>query len=251
MASASPRLATSGGNTLIYDKTDGRGPGVVFLHGLKSDRGGNKALALEAFCRTRGYGFIRYDMYGHGESSGAFEDSGPSRWRDDAVAVLDHLTTGPQILVGSSMGGWIMLLAALARPTRIAGLIGIAAAPDFTNATTGRLSAAQRAQFERDGFIDLESGYDAPLRIGRHLVDDGNRNLVLGGPLQISCPVHLLHGQRDDSVPWQLSMQIADKLAGEDVVVTLVKDGDHRLSRDQDLALLCRALDQMVERTAR
>jgi pimeloyl-ACP methyl ester carboxylesterase len=243
------KLATAGGHTLVYEKTDGAGPGIVFLHGLNSDRRGNKANALQAYCSARGYSFLRFDMFGHGESSGRFEDGGPTRWRDDAVALLDAVTDGPQILVGSSMGGWVMLLTALARPQRMGGLIGIAAAPDFTADYASRsLTPAQRTAFERDGYVDLPPlGDERPMRIGRHLVDDGNRNLLLTGPIPLACPVRLLHGQRDDSVPWQLSMQLADTITGGDVEVTLVKDGDHRLSTPRDLALLQRELDRMVE----
>jgi pimeloyl-ACP methyl ester carboxylesterase len=249
MVSTPGRLTTSEG-TLVYDRIAGAAPGVIFLHGLNSDRNGNKAKALAAYCAAHGYGCLRYDTYGHGESSGRFEDGGPSLWRDAAVAVIDELTTGPQILVGSSMGGWVMLLAALARPERVAGLIGIAAAPDFTDEMmAATLTAEQRGDFARQGYLEIVSPYmEPPMRISRHLIDDGDRNRLLGGPIELSCPVHLLHGQRDDSVPWRRAMQIAEKLTGGDVNVTLIKDGDHRLSRDQDLALLCRTLDHMVER---
>ncbi|TAK98022.1 MAG: alpha/beta hydrolase [Rhodospirillaceae bacterium] len=248
MAISPSRLSTPDGNTLVFEKIEGASPGVVFLHGLKSDRHGNKANALASYCSKRGYGFLCYDMYGHGESSGRFEDGGPSRWRDDAVAVLDKLTRGPQILVGSSMGGWVMLLAALARPDRIAGLIGIAVAPDFTNMPM-ELSDAQRDQLARDGAVNLESSYiEEPMHISRHLIEDGNRNLLLGGPIAVTCPVRLLHGQCDDSVPWQRSMRVAECLAGGDVETILIKDGDHRLSRDGDLALLGSTLDLLVER---
>ena len=162
--------------------------------------------------------------------------------------MIDNLTSGPQILVGSSMGGWIMLLAALARPQRVAGLVGIAAAPDFTaDLLEKELTDAQRAQLTRDGYVDRESEYEEePMRISRHLIDDGNRNLILGGPMNISCPVRLLHGQRDGSVPWQRALDIANHISGDDVEIVLIKDGDHRLSRDRDLALLSRTIDVMA-----
>jgi pimeloyl-ACP methyl ester carboxylesterase len=240
-------LQAGDGHTLVYEKIDGGAPGIVFLHGLGSDRHGNKANALATYCQAQGYGFLRFDMYGHGESSGKFEDGGPSRWREDAVRVLDELTQGPQILVGSSMGGWVMTLTALARPDRVAGLIGIAAAPDFTDGMVAKeLSAAQQAQLDRDGIVDLPSDYGPPMRIGKHLIADGNRNLVLRGPIAITCPVRLLHGQRDEDVAWSRSMMLAEHITGEDVEVTLVKDGDHRLSRDSDLALLTQTLDRLV-----
>jgi len=250
MTISSGRLTTSDGNTLAYDQVEGTPPGVVFLHGLNSTRHGNKANALADYCAKRGYGFLTFDMFGHGDSSGQFVEGGPSRWRDDTVAVLDKLTTGRQILVGSSMGGWVMLLAALARPERIAGLIGIAAAPDFTDEMMASvLSAAQKDQLARDGIIDLESPYDdKPMRIGQHLIADGRRNTLLTKPIPLACPVRLLHGQRDDSVPWQRSMMVAERLTSDDVDVILVKDGDHRLSRDRDLVLICNALDLLIAR---
>ena len=249
MTYSTGRMSTAGGHTLAYDQMRGTAPGIVFLHGLNSDRRGNKVNALAAFCQTRGYGLLKYDMFGHGESSGNFQDGGPSRWRDDAVAVLDQLTDGPQILVGSSMGGWIMMLTALARPQRIAGLIGIAAAPDFTNEMIDKtLTSTQREQLKRDGIVDLVSPYDdKPMHIGQHLIADGNRNLILEGPISVSCPVRLLHGQQDESVPWQRPMMLAERISGSNVEVTLIKDGDHRLSRDQDLALLTHTLDRMIE----
>ena len=185
----SERLTTSDGNTLVYDRLPGGAPGVVFLHGLKSDRGGTKALALEIHCAQRGYAFVRFDMYGHGESSGTFEDGGPSRWRDDATAIIDTVTEGPQILIGSSMGGWVMTLAALARPVHVAGLIGIAPAPDFTDEMmAAELDDTQRAQLNRDGHVDLPSDYgDEPMRISRHLIADGGRHLILTKPIPLYC----------------------------------------------------------------
>ena len=228
-------------------------PGIVFLHGLASDRKGNKATALAEYCAARGLGFMRFDMYGHGESSGRFEDSGPGRWCADAVQILDALTSGPQILVGSSMGGWIMLLAALARPDRVAALVGLAAAPDFTEDLMWReMTDTQRAELNAHGVIDVPGDYgNPPLRISRHLIDDGRAHRLLEAPIDLCSPVRLLHGQQDTSVPWQRALQIADRLTGSDVQVTLIKDGDHRLSRPQDLALLYSTLDQTLADVSR
>ncbi|MDX2225246.1 MAG: alpha/beta hydrolase [Rhodospirillaceae bacterium] len=241
-------LARPDGHVLAYDRLDGAGPAVVFLHGLNSDRGGTKALALEAHCRAAQRSFVRFDMFGHGQSSGAFTDGGPTRWADDAVAVIDRLTQGPVVLAGSSMGGWIMLLAARARPERVAGLLGIAAAPDFTeDLMWAQFTPGQRAALAAQGFVDLPSDYaDGPYRIGRHLIEDGRKNLVLRGSIALSCPVRLMHGQSDQSVPWQTALTLAGRLVSAQVETVLIKDGDHRLSRPADLKRLCNVLDDLL-----
>lgn len=237
-------------STLAYDllpPAAGQG-GVVFLHGLMSDRSGAKAMVLEDHCRAKGYGFIRFDMFGHGESSGRFENGTISRWTDDAVAVLDQLTTGPQILIGSSMGGWVMVRTALARPNRIKGLIGIAVGPDFTeDLMWADFTPEERATLQDKGVVSVQSDYDPrPYPISRGLIEDGRRNLVLRGDIAMTCPVTLLHGQQDTGVPWETSLRLAEKITGGDVDVLLIKDGDHRLSRPQDLQKLCAALDAMM-----
>ncbi len=224
-----------------------RRPGVVFLTGFASDMSGGKASALAAWAAARGQGMLRFDYFGHGQSSGDFRDGTIGRWTEDALAVIDRLTAGPQILVGSSMGGWIMLLAALARADRIAGLVGIAAAPDFTEELMwGRMSAAQREALARDGVIQEPSKYaDVPYEIGRALIEDGRRHLLLGSRIDIRCPVRLLHGMADPDVPWQTSKRLAEQLTSGDVTVTLIKDGDHRLSRDVDLQRLLAAVEEL------
>lgn len=236
------------GNTIAYDRLDGAAPTVVFLHGLKSDRKGAKAEVLLSHARARGLGFVRLDMFGHGQSSGDFEEGTISRWVDDTLAVVDQLTRGPLILVGSSMGGFVMVKAALARPHRIAGLIGIAAGPDFTeDLIWANMTPEHRAIMDRDGAIDMPSEYAAqPYRISRVLIEDGRRNLVLRGPIDISVPVRLLHGKADTSVPWQVSHRLAEKITGPDVRTIYIPDGDHRLSRPQDLKLLTDTLDGLV-----
>ena len=209
---------------------------------------GTKALYLEEYCRSRGRAYVRFDYFGHGASSGDFADGTIGRWRDDAIAVIDSLTEGPQILVGSSMSGWIMLLAALARPQRIAALVGVAAAPDFTEELLWpRLTPAQRREIEERGRVVLPSVYDtAGYLYTRALFEDGRCHLLLGGPIPLDIPVRLLHGLRDESVPWRLSLRLAERLASRDVTVTLIKDGDHRLSSPSDLALLARTLDALA-----
>jgi len=168
-------LAREDGATIAYHRLAGRGPGVVFLTGFKSDMTGGKALALETFCRNRDQAYLRFDYFGHGQSSGTFEDGTIGRWADDAVFALDNLTEGPQVLVGSSMGGWIMLLAAVARPERVAGLVGTAAAPDFTeDLIPAQLTAEQLAEMDRDGFTEIPNCYDdEPYRIAKSLIDEG------------------------------------------------------------------------------
>ncbi len=241
-------LARPRGATIAYHRLSGAAPGVVFLGGFRSDMTGNKALFLQDYCRRRGRAYVRFDYFGHGQSSGDFAEGTVSRWRDDSLAVIDSLTEGPQILVGSSMGGWIMVLAALARPERIAGLVGIAAAPDATTDLMAvRFSEEQRRELSEKGRVVLPSEFDpAGYLYTRALIEDGDRNLVLRGPIPLACPVRLLHGMADLSVPWRQSLKLAEQLQGTDVTLTLIKDGDHRLSRDEDLARLARVLDELA-----
>jgi pimeloyl-ACP methyl ester carboxylesterase len=244
----SQSLARSDGATIAYHRLRGAAPGIVFLGGYRSDMGGTKALFLEDYCRARRRAYVRFDYFGHGRSSGDFRLGTISRWRDDAIAVIDSLTEGPQILVGSSMSGWIMLLVALARRDRVAALVGIAGAPDFTEELLWpRLGPAQRAEIMEQGAIVLPSDYDpAGYLYTRALIEDSRRHLLLGRAIPLDLPVRLMHGMQDRSVPWQLSLLLAECLTGDDVVVSLVKDGDHRLSRPADLARLARTLDALA-----
>jgi pimeloyl-ACP methyl ester carboxylesterase len=236
------------GATVAYRRVSGAAPGVVFLAGLRSDMTGIKALYLDEFCRRRGRACLRFDYFGHGRSSGAFADGTVGRWAEDAVAVIDELTEGPQILVGSSLGGWIMLLAARARPGRIRALVGIAPAPDATeDLLLPRLDTAQRKELLTTGAVTLPSEYDPSGYTYRlSLIEDGRRHLIMRAPIALDCPVRLLHGMRDASVPWQTSLRLAEQLTSRDVTVTLVKDGDHRLSTAADLARLADTLDELV-----
>src|SRR5437762_5486123 len=235
-------LARPDGATIAYHRLEGDTPGIVFLGGFRSDMAGTKALFLEDYCRRRGRAYVRFDYFGHGGSSGDLAQGTIGRWREDAVAIIDSLTEGPQILVGSSMGGWIMLLAALARPERIAALIGIAGAPDFTEELLWpRLTPAQREEIIERGTVVLSSDYDPTGYLYTSaLIEDGKRHLLLRAPIPLNMPVRLLHGLADTSVPWQLSLRLADHLTSCDVTVTLVKGGDHRLSSERDLARLAR-----------
>ncbi len=234
-------LVREGGARIAYRRTAGRAPTVVFCGGFMSDMTGTKATTLETFCAGRGQAFVRFDYQGHGESSGTFEDGTISLWAEDALAIIDHCSEAPVVLVGSSMGGWVVLLAALARRRKICGLVGIAAAPDFTRRMVAEeFSDTQRAALARDGRVEITSPYDPrPYVITQRLVDDGNARCLLDRPIPLACPVRLLHGLRDESVPWQVSMRIAGRVESDDVTISLVKNGDHRLSTPPDLHRLC------------
>ncbi len=227
------------GTQLAYTLTQGRQPTLVFLPGFMSDMAGEKATLLAGHAHALGHASLRLDYSGHGASGGQFVHGTIRRWTQDALFLIDRLTEGPIVLVGSSMGGWIALLAARARPDRVAALIGIAAAPDFTETLMwGGMDEAARATLLQDGLLRVPSAYGGEQIITRALIEDGRRHLVLGAPIPITCPVRLLHGQLDEEVPWQTALQITDRLESQDVQTTLVKDAGHRLSRAQDLALL-------------
>lgn len=244
------RLARHDGATIAYHRLAGSSPGIVFLGGFRSDMTGTKALFLEDFCRRRRHAYVRFDYFGHGASSGDVAVGTIGRWAEDAVSILDSLAEGRQILVGSSMGGWIMLLAALARAERVHALVGVAAAPDFTeDLVWPRLDTAQRRELRETGTITLPSEYDpAGYSYRASLFEDGKHHLLMRGPIALECPVRLLHGMCDHAVPWQRSLSLAERLDSRDVVVTLIKDGDHRLSSEADLACLGRTLDELLSR---
>ncbi|TVQ30100.1 MAG: alpha/beta hydrolase [Geminicoccaceae bacterium] len=241
-----PAWLEAQGRRLAYRRRPGSGPEVVFLTGFRSDMEGSKALALEAHCEAKGQAFTRFDYSGHGLSSGRFVDGCIGEWCEDALAVIDQVTEGPLVLVGSSMGGWIMTLVARARPERLAGLVGIAAAPDFTEDLIWNVATPeQRRALEVDGVHYEPSAYsEEPTPITMKLVEDGRRHLVLRAALDISCPIHLIHGQRDPDVPWQTSLRLAAHVAADDVTIELIKDGEHRLSRDGDVARILAAVDR-------
>lgn len=236
------------GDRIAYHKLEGRSPGVVFLGGFRSDMTGSKATHLQEFCKKSGIGFLRFDYQGHGQSEGDFIEGTIGRWVGNAVAIIDKLTQEKQILVGSSMGGWIMLLAALARPERVTGLVGIAPAPDFTeDLIRPAMTAEQVRELQENGVFYAPSDYGEPYPITRNLLDEAREHLLLRGEvLPITCPVRLLHGMKDDAVPWVLSARLAGKLASGDVQVTYVKEGDHRLSDEGSLLLLTETLENMV-----
>ena len=249
MAAQPATLHRGNGAAIAYHHFHGASPGVLFCTGFKSDMQGTKALALEKDCRDRGRQFTRFDYQGHGKSSGDFVDGTIGEWLDDTLAVLDSVTTGPQVIVGSSMGGWIALLAACARPGRVAGVVGIAAALDMARRIWDRIDDNTRRLLETEGVWIRPSEYDpAGYPITMKLIEEGRNHLLLPGPIAFSGPVRLLHGQRDDAVPWQLSLDTAAALASDSVEITLVKDGDHRLSRDEDIARLLRTVRELAGR---
>lgn len=222
----------------------------VWLSGFKSDMNGTKAVALERWAADAGHGFLAFDYSGHGASDGAFEEGTISLWRQDTLDAVDVLSPGPLVLVGSSMGGWMALLAALARPERASGIVLVAPAPDFTEKLMwASLPEASRAEILEKGYTLRPSDYDEPYRITRALIEDGRQWQLLDAPLDIACPVRILQGMCDDDVPWQHAQRLVSVLTADDVTLTLVKDGDHRLSRNADIVRLqhsCEALSSFV-----
>ncbi len=228
---------------LAQYRTVGASPAVLFLPGYASDMSGTKAVALEQWAQANGRAFVRFDYRGCGESPGAFEDFTLADWYDDVSAMLDTID-GPVVLAGSSMGGWLMLLAARARPDKIAGLVGIAPAPDFTD---WGFTDAQKQAFVANGRVLEHSPYsDQPTVTARAFWEAGERLHVLGGEIGYGGPVRIVQGQADADVPWQRAPLIASALRSADVQTWLVKDGDHRLSRARDIALIIRAMEDVL-----
>jgi pimeloyl-ACP methyl ester carboxylesterase len=244
-------LDTPQGRRIAYHRTEGDGPAIVFLGGFVSDMQGTKAVHLEAAAKAKGRAFVRFDYSGHGMSSGRFEEGCISDWAADAAAVIAAQTEGRQILVGSSMGGWIALLLARDNPERIAGLVTIAAAPDFTeDSMWAGLNAIERAKLMREGRIFLPSDYDAPYTITRKLMEDGRENLVLREPLKLPFPVRFLQGTADTDVKPSVALALLSHASGPDMRLTLVDGADHRFSTPDCLDLIEATLDEVTERAA-
>lgn len=241
-------LEAADGRRIAYHHTEGSGPTVVFLGGFRSDMSGTKALFLEDWARKKGIGFLRFDYTGHGASSGKFEEGSIGDWARDAEETINQLTSGSRILVGSSMGGWISLLVASRLGTSIAAIVGIAAAPDFTeDAMVANFTNQQRVDLEALGHVDVPSDYsDEPYRITRRLIEDGRNNLVLRTPLQLPFPVRLLHGSEDHDVPLSVALRLLDHATGPDLRLTIVKGADHRFSEPENLALLADTLESLL-----
>lgn len=240
MTASAPRPA------LAYHLTEGAGPTIVFLPGYASDMSGTKAVTLEAWAMENGRAFLRFDYGGCGQSQGEFEEQTLANWRDDVLAMLDQLVEGPAILVGSSMGGWLMLLAARDRPDKVAGLVGIAPAPDFTDwgfTTEDKLALLQNGRIERpSAYSDQPTVYTA------RFWQSGEANRLMFGTIPIDGPVRLVQGQADPDVPWHRTVRLGELIRSADVQTWLVKDGDHRLSRDNDIALIIRAVEDVIQR---
>ena len=240
-------LQTPQNRRIAYHRTQGQGVGIVFLGGFRSDMTGSKALYLEERAKEIGAPYLRLDYSGHGASSEDFLDGSIGDWAKDAEEAVAALTDGPQIIVGSSMGGWISLILAKRMPQRFAGFVGIAAAPDFTeDGMWEEMTEAQRSDLVSAGQIELPSDYsDEPYVITRHLIEDGRTHLVLGDPLLLPFPVRLLHGTADLDVPMSVPLRLLDHAVCDDMHLTLVKDAGHRLSEPAELELIWRAIQDI------
>lgn len=243
-------LATPQGRQIAFDRLSGTGPGVVFLHGLKSDMEGTKAVFLKDWAERTGRAFLRFDCSGHGLSSGRFDEGCIGDWFEDAQAAVTALADGPQVLVGSSMGGWLALLLARAMPERVAGLVTIAAAPDFTeDSMWAGFTEDQRAALLREGRVELPSDYSAePYVITRRLIEEGRGRLVLRSALDLPFPVRFLQGTADSDVPPAVALRLLDHATGPDLRLVLVKGADHRFSAPGELALIVAAVEEVLAR---
>jgi pimeloyl-ACP methyl ester carboxylesterase len=244
-------LETASGRRIAYHKTEGAGPLVVFLGGYKSDMEGTKAVWLEDWARAQGRGFLRFDYSGHGQSSEAFVDGCIGDWTDDAQAVINAVTDGPLVLVGSSMGGWISLLMTQRLKGRVAGLVTIAAAPDFTeDSFWAGFDEDQRRVLEADGQLELPSDYPEPYIITRRLIEDGRSNLVLRSPLPLPFPVRFLQGTADTSVSTATALRLLDHAQGDDMRLLLVDGADHSFSTPDCLEVIATAITEVSSRAA-
>lgn len=237
----------TGRGRIAYHQSAGDGPGIVFLGGFKSDMNGTKAVFLQDFARAQGRAFLRFDYTGHGESSEEFTDGCIGDWARDAMAAIEQLTEGPQVLVGSSMGGWIALLVCRAMPECVHGLVGIAAAPDFTeDSMWSGFDTGQRAALLKDGQVELPSDYAGePYIITQKLIEDGRNQLVLRSPLPLPFPVRFLQGTDDADVDQSVALRLLEHASGDDIHLTLKKGADHRFSSPECLAMITQAIDEV------
>ncbi|MBR9841985.1 MAG: alpha/beta hydrolase [Rhodobacteraceae bacterium] len=240
-------LDTTQGRRIAYHKSGETGPTVVFLGGLKSDMEGTKAIHLEEWAKARGQSFLRFDYSGHGESSGTFEEGCIGDWHEDALEAVTALTSGPLILVGSSMGGWQALLLAKAIPERIAGMVTVAAAPDFTeDSYWAGFSEEQKQAMDAVGFVELPSDYMDPYIVTRRMIEDGRKRLVLRTPLALPFPVRMLQGTEDEAVSREVALRLLDHAEAEDIRLTFVKGADHRFSDETCLKLIEKSVEEVI-----
>ncbi|SDK97964.1 alpha/beta fold hydrolase [Paracoccus chinensis] len=237
---------TASGRQLAYERLEGQGPGVVFLHGFKSDMGGTKVIDLEAWCRDQGRAMLRFDLSGHGASEGRLEEFGPADWLEDARDVIDALAPGPQVLVGSSLGGWLALLLARAQPERWAGLVTIAAAPDFTARMQAGFTDQDRAALVSEGRIARPSEYGEDYVFSRRLFEQGAESSIFERPLRLPMPVRFLQGTADADVPMEDALRLLSHAEGPDIRLALVKDADHRFSGPRELRMIREAVEELA-----
>lgn len=239
-------LTTPDNEKIAFEKSDGSGPTLIWCGGLKSDMEGSKATHLHRWAKQRGQAFIRFDYFGHGKSSGNFIDGTMSRWAADIELIRDELCEGSVVFIGSSMGGWAALLAAIANTPRVAGLVLINPAPDFTEKlTVAGWTEDQIKALEDDGVVYEPSGYDEPYAYSKALIEDGKARQILDLPIPLTCPIRILQGYEDSVVPWVHSKRLVDMLTSKDVTYTLVSGGDHSLSRPRDLKLIETAIEDI------
>ncbi|EPY73237.1 mycophenolic acid acyl-glucuronide esterase, mitochondrial precursor [Camelus ferus] len=235
---------------LAYKRLKGKSPGIIFIPGYISNMNGTKALAIEEFCKSLGHAYIRFDYSGIGNSDGNLEECTVGKWRKDVLSVIDELAVGPQILVGSSLGGWLMLHAAIARPQKVVALIGIAAAVDSLVTQFNQLPIETKKEIEMKGVWSMPSKYseEGVYRVQYSVVKEAEHHCLLHSPIPVSCPVRLLHGMKDDIIPWQTSVQVADRIVSTDVDVILRKHSNHRMKEKADLQLLVYTIDDLIDK---
>ncbi|XP_054433289.1 palmitoyl-protein thioesterase ABHD10, mitochondrial isoform X1 [Pteronotus mesoamericanus] len=235
---------------LAYKRLKGKSPGIIFIPGYISNMNGTKAMAIEEFCKSLGHAYIRFDYSGVGNSDGNLEECTVGRWRKDVLSIIDDLAVGPQILVGSSLGGWLMLHAAIARPQKVVALIGVAAAVDGLVTKFNQLPVEVKKEIEMKGVWSMPSKYseDGAYRIQYSCIKEAEHHCLLHSPIPVNCPIRLLHGMKDDIVPWHTSIQVADRVVSTDVDVILRKHSDHRMKEKADIQLLVYTIDDLIDK---
>ncbi|KAB0342348.1 hypothetical protein FD754_019274 [Muntiacus muntjak] len=235
---------------LAYKRLKGKSPGIIFIPGYISNMNGTKALAIEEFCKSLGHAYIRFDYSGVGNSDGNLEECTVGKWRKDVLSIIDDLAEGPQILVGSSLGGWLMFHAAIARPQKVVALVGVATAVDGLVTQFNQLPVETKKEIEMKGVWPMASKYseEGVYRVQYSVVKEAEHHCLLHSPIPVTCPVRLLHGMKDDVVPWHTAVQVADRVVGTDVDVILRKNSDHRMKEKADIQLLVYTIDDLIDK---